>query len=210
MVKLHNMSNRFIWHLWSIKVLGLFLLYVLYVFQDFRDCSITSSQWILQGSPSLPPTHSPTSWCKDATRASLALNAFLPVPFVFFFGTHLFPVGILGNLRKSSFQEVWSIYRFSWKAAKLSQQESSKKAPPPKRTARKKSNVTILDPFLTLPETNIAHESRGKPKEKGSKSNHPFSGAKMLVLRRVPSRELTYPTWGKGKSSSKCHFWGIC
>ena len=128
----------------------------------------------------------------------------------FFFGTHLFPVGILGNLRKSSFQEVWSIYRFSWKAAKLSQQESSKKAPPPKRTARKKSNVTILDPFLTLPETNIAHESRGKPKEKGSKSNHPFSGAKMLVLRRVPSRELTYPTWGKGKSSSKCHFWGIC
>ena len=26
----------------------------------------------------------------------------------------------------------------------------------------------------------------------------------------VPSRELTYPTLGKGKSSSKCHFWGIC
>ena len=26
----------------------------------------------------------------------------------------------------------------------------------------------------------------------------------------IPSRELTYPTWGKGKSSSKCHFWGIC
>ena len=25
---------------------------------------------------------------------------------------------------------------------------------------------------------------------------------------RIPSRELTYPTWGKGKSSSKCHFWG--
>ena len=24
----------------------------------------------------------------------------------------------------------------------------------------------------------------------------------------VPSRELTYPTWGKGKSSSKSHFWG--
>ena len=22
----------------------------------------------------------------------------------------------------------------------------------------------------------------------------------------IPSRELTYPTWGKGKSSSKCHF----
>ena len=26
----------------------------------------------------------------------------------------------------------------------------------------------------------------------------------------VPSRELTYPTLGKGKSSSKCHFGGIC
>ena len=26
----------------------------------------------------------------------------------------------------------------------------------------------------------------------------------------LPSRELTYPTLGKGKSSSKCHFWGIC
>ena len=27
---------------------------------------------------------------------------------------------------------------------------------------------------------------------------------------RLPSRELTYPTLGKGKSSSKSHFWGIC
>ena len=26
----------------------------------------------------------------------------------------------------------------------------------------------------------------------------------------LPSRKLTYPTWGKGKSSSTCHFWGIC
>ena len=26
----------------------------------------------------------------------------------------------------------------------------------------------------------------------------------------LPSREVTYPTLGKGKSSSKCHFWGIC
>ena len=26
----------------------------------------------------------------------------------------------------------------------------------------------------------------------------------------IPSRELTYPTLGKGKSSSKSHFWGIC
>ena len=28
-------------------------------------------------------------------------------------------------------------------------------------------------------------------------------------LWKVPSRGLTYPTLGKGKSSSKCHFWGI-
>ena len=28
--------------------------------------------------------------------------------------------------------------------------------------------------------------------------------------KEIPSRELTYPTLGKGKSSSKCHFWGIC
>ena len=28
------------------------------------------------------------------------------------------------------------------------------------------------------------------------------------LSEKVPSRELTYPTWGKGKSSSKCHFWG--
>ena len=27
---------------------------------------------------------------------------------------------------------------------------------------------------------------------------------------KIPSRGLTYPTLGKGKSSSKCHFWGIC
>ena len=29
-------------------------------------------------------------------------------------------------------------------------------------------------------------------------------------FERIPSRKLTYPTWGKGKSSSKCHFLGIC
>jgi len=38
-------------------------------------------------------------------------------------------------------------------------------------------------------------------------NNHPKSPAQILDL---PSRELTYPTLGKGKSSSKCHFGGIC
>ena len=35
-----------------------------------------------------------------------------------------------------------------------------------------------------------------------------FSFLKMAAF--LPSRELTYPTLGKGKSSSKCHFGGIC
>ena len=39
--------------------------------------------------------------------------------------------------------------------------------------------------FLTLTETNIAPENRPGPKGKRSYSNHPFSGAKMLVLGRV-------------------------
>ena len=30
------------------------------------------------------------------------------------------------------------------------------------------------------------------------------------LWEQVPSRELTYPTWGKGKSSSKVPFYGIC
>ena len=30
------------------------------------------------------------------------------------------------------------------------------------------------------------------------------------IVQDVPSRELTYPTWGKGKSSSKVPFYGIC
>ena len=30
------------------------------------------------------------------------------------------------------------------------------------------------------------------------------------IWKYIPSRELTYPTFGIGKSSSKCHFWGIC
>jgi len=41
----------------------------------------------------------------------------------------------------------------------------------------------------------------------------PFDGVYVFlggVWKEIPSRELTYPTWGKGKSYSKCHFWGIC
>ena len=34
----------------------------------------------------------------------------------------------------------------------------------------------------------------------------PIKNAHLLI--GIPSWDLTYPTWGKGKSSSKCHFWG--
>ena len=37
--------------------------------------------------------------------------------------------------------------------------------------------------------------------------NH-FQLQKYHNQKNLPSRELTYPTWGKGKSSSKCHFCG--
>jgi len=39
------------------------------------------------------------------------------------------------------------------------------------------------------------------------------SGSSTITTKElitIPSRELTYPALGKGKSSSKCHFGGIC
>ena len=38
----------------------------------------------------------------------------------------------------------------------------------------------------------------------------PGKNPKQLMKSGLPSRKLTYPTWGTGKSSSKCHFGGIC
>ena len=35
-----------------------------------------------------------------------------------------------------------------------------------------------------------------------------FGGKNLAEKQQIPSRELTYPTLGKGKSSSKCKFWG--
>ena len=46
----------------------------------------------------------------------------------------------------------------------------------------------------------------GRKKRIQSKIHFPNINA----WKDLPSRELTYPTLGKGKSSSKCHFWGIC
>ena len=36
------------------------------------------------------------------------------------------------------------------------------------------------------------------------------NGLYPCISERLPSRKLTYPTLGKGKSSSKCHLLGIC
>ena len=50
------------------------------------------------------------------------------------------------------------------------------------------------------------------------KRNHPSMscevtlevGSEIWTIVLLPSRKLTYPTWGKGKSSSKCLIRGIC
>ena len=53
------------------------------------------------------------------------------------------------------------------------------------KTAPKKFHQIFSIRFeITLPETNIAPENRPSPKGNQS-SNHPFSGAKMLVSWRV-------------------------
>ena len=39
-------------------------------------------------------------------------------------------------------------------------------------------------------------------------STKPDEAIEKWMTQLLPSRELTYPTLGKGKSSSKCHFWG--
>ena len=58
------------------------------------------------------------------------------------------------------------------------------------------------------PETSISPSCKGVQTLSVPFRNE-LSAAKQFQFH-LPSRELTYPTWGKGKSSSKCHFWGIC
>ena len=41
-------------------------------------------------------------------------------------------------------------------------------------------------------------------------ASHPVAVNQMFIkFPHLPSRELTYPTLGKGKSSSTCNFWGL-
>ena len=51
------------------------------------------------------------------------------------------------------------------------------------------------------------HRSKS-PQSKASEQRNPFLVAEEESLFLIPSRELTYPTLGKGKSSSKCNFFG--
>ena len=48
--------------------------------------------------------------------------------------------------------------------------------------------------LITLSETNIAPENRPKPNRKGSYSNHPFLGAKMVVSGRVGVKKNWFVT----------------
>ena len=56
----------------------------------------------------------------------------------------------------------------------------------------------------------------GRTKVGCPRDSKPWSWMKVLGqdtfvgFKTIPSRGLTYPTWGKGKSSSKCHSLGIC
>ena len=55
---------------------------------------------------------------------------------------------------------------------------------------------------ITLPESNIAPENSSSKEEAGSSSNHPFSGAKMLVsgsvVQEVDAKVLTMGTLRQG------------
>ena len=65
---------------------------------------------------------------------------------------------------------------------------------------------TIPQKFPVNRIKNKDHElhSLDLPTDPGCQS--PVS--RSIIYIYIPSRKLTYPTWGKGKSSSKCHFWG--
>ena len=60
---------------------------------------------------------------------------------------------------------------------------------------------------------NLWFLDRGSWNEKKNTAKIPKSGESWCVQKSLciyPPRELTYPTWGKGKSSSKVPWYGIC
>ena len=88
--------------------------------------------------------------------------------------------------------------------------ENEKKVPPP--------GPFTAYPFLVDPVVFLASRSRCSFCMSLWHCNSLGSGRRLEnantlfgeFWQGVPSRELTYPTLGKGKSSSKCHFGGIC
>ena len=83
------------------------------------------------------------------------------------------------------------------------------------------NTISVFSKSLTdlLPFSECSH-LHGLAVNAWSNPAGPFGGLQRVLgkwenlrdnnLFHVPSRGLTYPTLGKGKSSSKCHFWGIC
>ena len=57
-------------------------------------------------------------------------------------------------------------------------------------------------PLTSTSPSSLAHASNLGPSD--------WSPWNIDFPQQLPSRELTYPTLGKGKSSSKCHFLRIC
>ena len=56
----------------------------------------------------------------------------------------------------------------------------------------------------------MAAKRRWRPTRREAPGDAQKTRVENPMLYQIPSRELTYPTLGKGKSSSKCQFWGIC
>ena len=50
-------------------------------------------------------------------------------------------------------------------------------------------------------------ERRIRSKDEIFRSSWDVDSSQTCLMLQLPSRELTYPTWGKGKSSSKVPFW---
>ena len=77
-----------------------------------------------------------------------------------------------------------------------------------------KDDMAMTDLSMN-PEGSSGDGNGGVPAMAGrvQMSLYGLDGAPIVAAwnaKELPSRGLTYPTLGKGKSSSKCHFWGIC
>ena len=78
-----------------------------------------------------------------------------------------------------------------------------------------------VSPIFPHQRSSVKNRSKNRSETAGLLNagiHNSFENSKLDALRKgialklnsIPSRKLTYPTLGKGKSSSKCHFGGIC